>query len=148
MAQTEGFFELRTPKQLLDKLHADLQRLKSALPTSKEAQYAAFDFFVTAEHLPEWLARVTCKDPRLLRRYPDGPLVSHVANGAKHFRIDQKRHDVVRDMRAHSRAFASSAFNNDAFDVDRLIIDREDGVSEAVLNVASRVLGHWTKELG
>jgi len=40
--------ELQTPKNLLDKLQFDFARIK-ANPLDV---YAAFDFFVTAEHVP------------------------------------------------------------------------------------------------
>jgi len=147
MGKTEGFFELRTPRQLLDKLEADFVRLQSSAPISAEAQYAAFDFFVTAEHLCDWVEQAGGTDRATLPKYDDGDLVSHVANGAKHFRVDPKRHSTVRDTQAYSGAFDSAAFQRSAFDVDRLIIEREDGRVEAVLDVAARVLEHWKKEV-
>ena len=50
----------------------------------------AFNFFVTAEHLPDWLhQRGLVKDNGILR------IVSHLANGAKHFSLDPKRHKSV-----------------------------------------------------
>ena len=147
MSTHEGFFELRTPKQLLDKLEADFVRLQSSAPISAEAQYAAFDFFVTAEHLPEWVAKAAGSDLATLRKYGDGDLVSHVANGAKHFRVDPKRHSTVRDTQAHPGVFDPAVFDRRVFDVDRLIIEREDGRGEAVLDVVARVLEHWKNEI-
>jgi hypothetical protein len=47
-----GVFELRTPEDLLGKLRVDLKRLE-ADPLD---QYAAFDFFVSASHMPDWLS--------------------------------------------------------------------------------------------
>ena len=67
MSQLDGILALRQPSDLLWKLEADLDRLKSAGPISQEAQYAAYDFFVTAEHLPEWLAEVSGKTKKSLR---------------------------------------------------------------------------------
>jgi hypothetical protein len=143
MTKPDGFFELRTPRQLLEKLEADADRLRSLGPISKQAQYAAFDFFVTAEHLPEWLANTPGADLKTLRSYPDGDLVSHVANGAKHFHVDPNRHNAVQDTHAHSGAFQADAFQSDAFDVDRLIIERADGRIEPVLDIVDRVLEYW-----
>ncbi|MGH7783593.1 MAG: hypothetical protein ACREO5_07115 [Candidatus Binatia bacterium] len=138
MTKPDGFFELQTAKQLFEKLESDFERLKSAAPISREAQYAAFDFFVTAEHLPEWLAKGKGANLSTLRAYADHPLVSHIANGAKHFRVDPNRHNAVHSTQAHSGAFDFNAFDNGAFDVDRLIIERE-----AVLDIAARILEHW-----
>jgi hypothetical protein len=147
MATREGFFELRTAKQLLAKLETDFERLQAAAPVSQDAQYAAFDFFVTAEHLAEWFATETGQTKSSLRAYRDGALVSDVANGAKHFRLDSKRHKSVQDLHVHSGAFDSQAFDNDAFDVDRLIIERANGTSERVKDIAERVLKHWKKAI-
>jgi len=43
----QGFGELRLPADLLRKLRHDFERMKM----SPQDQYAAFDFFVTAEHI-------------------------------------------------------------------------------------------------
>ena len=110
MSRGDGFFELVTARHLLDKLEADFDRLRSFPAISREAQYAAFDFFVTAEHLPEWLATGTGGDKVKLRDYAEGKLVSHVANGAKHFRVDPKRHNIVRQTQVQPGAFQDNAF--------------------------------------
>lgn len=84
-----GMFTLRTATDLLAKLRHDHSRVRK---TPRDA-YAAFDFFVTAEHLPEWLdppEKALRKSEPLLR------VVSHLANGAKHIhRVDAKRHRSV-----------------------------------------------------
>lgn len=146
MSKVHGFFELRAPRDLLDKLEADFDRFQSCPAISREAQYAAFDFFVTAEHLPEWLAVATNGDKAKLSGYPEGAVVSHVANGAKHFRVDPNRHNVVRQTEVHSGAFQGDTFQNDTFDVPRPVIEREDG-HEAVVDVATRVLQYWKKQV-
>ena len=46
-----GIFDLKTPKDLLEKLGRDLERLRAA-PNDTDH---AFNFFVTAEHMPDWL---------------------------------------------------------------------------------------------
>ena len=143
MTKLDGFFELRTAKQLFEKLESDFERLKALPPISKEAQYAALDFFVTAEHLPEWVARGTGANLLALRGYADGPLVSHIANGAKHFRVDPNRHSAARDTQAHSGAFDPDVFANGTFDLDRLVVEHEDGQSEDLLDLVGRILHHW-----
>jgi hypothetical protein len=141
MSDLNGFFALRTPRDLLAKLEADHARLHRADPTSVEAQYAAFDFFVTAEHLADWVAEVTNVSKTKLRSYPDGALVSHIANGAKHFRVDTGRHSTAKDTRATVGAFQSNF--QPGFTVSILIIELENGAKERVLEVADRVLRHW-----
>jgi hypothetical protein len=96
---TEGFFTLQTLKHLLGKIEREYDRWK-AEPMNVDF---AWNFFVTAEHLPDWLART---DPLALKGYTieafkqSGSLThvcSHLANGAKHFR--PTRHTAVASMR-------------------------------------------------
>jgi hypothetical protein len=145
MSELGGFFTLRTPSDLLDKLEADFNRLQSADAVSKEAQYAAYDFFVTANHIVDWLSMFSGDRKAQLRTYKDGTLVSHIANGVKHFRVDVNRHRVVSDTEVHKGSFQANAFQNDAFDVPRLLIELEDGTSIGVLDVGARVLEHWRR---
>ena len=87
-----GFAELRTALDLLIKLRHDMQRMQS-LP---EDQYAAFDFFITAEHIVDWL-HPRDKDARRMLRAAN-PLLrvtSHLASGAKHFHVQDARHRSV-----------------------------------------------------
>src|SRR5690554_6328496 len=97
MKKFDGFGELRMASDLVLKLQHDLERLK----TSPHNQYAAFDFFVTAEHIVDWIypdqtdsnnreKRKTVRaNSELLR------ITSHIANGAKHFEATDKRHQSV-----------------------------------------------------
>ena len=52
----DGFFDLRSPVDLLDKMRRDFKRLRAA----PKDTYAAFDFFVTASHMHEWLNGSGC----------------------------------------------------------------------------------------
>jgi hypothetical protein len=127
------------------KLEADLDRFQSAPSVSCEAQYAAYDFFVTAEHIPDWISALTGQSKGSLRNYPDGALVSHIANGAKHFRVDPSRHTTVKDTMVHHGAFQEGAYDRGGFDVSELLITLEDGSYERVLEVATRVRDHWRR---
>ncbi|MGQ3685240.1 MAG: hypothetical protein ACUBOA_09600 [Candidatus Loosdrechtia sp.] len=51
MSTYKGFGELKVPRDLLNKLEHDIKRMEN----SPQDQYAAFDFFVTAEHLVDWV---------------------------------------------------------------------------------------------
>jgi hypothetical protein len=147
MSQLDGIFSLRTPKDLREKLEADFKRLRAANPTSVDAQYAAFDFFVTAEHLPDWLFRSIGGTLSQHRTYTDGLLVSHLANGAKHFRVEDKRHTTVRDTRPQAGIFDPNIFDPSIFNVPRLVLDLEDGMTIDVLKVAERIVDHWRRSI-
>ncbi len=148
MSSLNGVFTLRTPRDLREKLEADFVRLSDADPVSQAAQYAAFDFFVGAWHLADWLASATGASLSSCRSYPDAALVSHIANGAKHFSVDTRRHTAVRKTSVQSDGFQPGAFQPDAFPVhQQLVVELEGGVVEAVLTIASRVLQHWQTQL-
>ncbi len=145
MSELNGFFSLRTPLDLLQKLEADFNRLCAADQSNIQAQYAAFDFFVCAEHLPDWLSSTSGISKTKLRSYPYGALVSHIANGAKHFRVDPSRHKTVQDTIFENGAFQGNAFQGNAFQVPHLVIELEDGYNANVLDIASSVIIYWRK---
>jgi len=85
---------LQTPADLLIKLHRDYDRM---LETPVHP-YPAFDFFVTAEHLLDWQhpGRTNRATRTALREAePLLAITSHIANGAKHFRVEDDRHVSV-----------------------------------------------------
>jgi len=137
----------RGKTDLFRKVENDLLRLEAAAPESKEAQYAAFDFFVGASHLADWVHHSTGEQRSALRSYPDGALVTQVANGAKHFSLNRDTH-TVRDTSFKDGAFSAKAFSAKAFSVPRLVVVLETGVVEDVIVVAKRVLAHWKGYLG
>ena len=81
-----AFFDLASPLDLFRKMEADLAAFVDSVSDSR----LAFNFFVTAEHLPDWLGQ---RD--LVRKHALLRVVSHLANGAKHFTLDPKRHTSV-----------------------------------------------------
>jgi hypothetical protein len=80
------FFELKTAADMFRKLQADLV----ALEASYQDTWLAFNFFVTAEHLPDWLGK---RD--LVQKFAILRIASHVANGAKHFKLNDSRHQSI-----------------------------------------------------
>ncbi len=88
MSTFTGLFELRNPADLIRKLRHDLERME----TSPQDQFAAFDFFTTADSVVDWLhpdrkvfrdnaaARKKLRESSVLLR-----IASHLANGSKHF---------------------------------------------------------------
>jgi hypothetical protein len=77
-----GIFQLSKPRDLLDKLAREIERMRLA---PDDADHA-FNFFVTAESLVDWLHPGDPKAQRTLRE-SDALLmaVSHVASSAKHY---------------------------------------------------------------
>ncbi len=110
-----------------------------------EAQYAAFDFFVTANHLPDWLMHSIGGSLTSHRNYPDGALISHIATGGKHFRVKTEIHKTAKDTKVTPGAFQENAFQMCAFQNSCLVVDLEDGTTINVLDVARRTLGYWQR---
>jgi hypothetical protein len=143
-----GIFELREPIDLFRKLQHDFTRIQlNALD-----QYAAFDFFVTAEHILDWLfpgrendkARNEAREKNFIRG-----VCSHIASGAKHFEVQHSRHASVTDVAVVSGAFQDGAFQSSAFSTSRLIVrldgDAADNLGDVVecLFLAGLVIKHW-----
>jgi hypothetical protein len=143
-----GLFALKTPSDLLAKLRYDYQRLAN----ESTDQYAAFDFFVTAEHLIDWLhpnsetERKSMRSSSALLR-----LCSHIANGSKHFQATAKHHKSFSKSEVHHGAF-SSDFSSD-FDISGLILTldgqakMEFGAQVYAHDLAKQVLTFWEKKL-
>jgi hypothetical protein len=83
----EGFSELTTPAHLLQKLEREYARLQAS-PMNVDH---AWNFFVTAEHLPDWISGGQPRMPTgetlkaFKQRYRLTRVCSHLANGGKHF---------------------------------------------------------------
>lgn len=142
----KGFATLQTPRDLLQKVRHDYQRLRSA----PEDVYAAFDFFVSAYHILDWLhpgdraSRKAEEERNLLLQ-----VCSHIANGAKHFKATAKQHTSVADLYSEEGAFQRDKFQSDAFQVGGLLVELDGPAGQAfgtrleVVDLAGRVLAHW-----
>lgn len=94
MGHRTSTFDLKTPADLREKLRRDLARLKSS-PLDSDA---AFNFFVTAEHMVDWVYPGRANAEKRKRARKSSALLrvcSHLANGAKHLELDDGRHDSV-----------------------------------------------------
>jgi hypothetical protein len=94
VAAKPGVFDLRTPRDLLTKARHELDRMR-ADPTDT---YAAFNFFVTARHIPDWLHPT---DHQLVEKqfktHVELRICRHIADGAKHFQLTDTRHKQVKE---------------------------------------------------
>jgi hypothetical protein len=155
MSSFKGFAVLQRPADLVAKLEHDLERIRAA----PDDAYAAFDFFVTADHILDWLLPDSpgrCqKDARKLKRESSELLkiTSHIANGAKHFQALAKHHDSVGDLKQVSggfdpRAFSPRSFSPASFKMHGLNVRLQNGRVIHVLVLAEDVLRYWQKEIG
>jgi hypothetical protein len=148
MANFRGFGELQSPRDLLIKLRHDLERMES----SPQDQYAAFDFFVTAEHIVDWLHPSDQDHKRrnaLRSKTPLLRITSQIANGAKHFEARNKRHKSVVGI--EKDRYVEAGYTEDGYVAEPLLIrlteqeasDFGQPAIEAIW-LARRVLECWT----
>ncbi|MGB8409291.1 MAG: hypothetical protein WCE58_05215, partial [Gallionella sp.] len=140
-------FEITTPKQLLEKATHDIERLKG----NHLDAYAAFDFFVTARHIPNWVyPNDSAKCDALFAQYVELRVCRHLGDGAKHFIATDRRHKQVRSTVRTHNAWGNSwdkSWGN-SWGTDELIIrldpaDRDTsqlGAQIRALDLAERIL--------
>lgn len=108
----KGIFQLATAEDLLAKLRHDLQRMR-ADPLDA---YAAFDFFVTVPHFPEWLyPDDPTKKNALFSQHVELRTCRHLAEGAKHFEATEPRHKQVAGTSFSPGAWATEAWAKGAW---------------------------------
>lgn len=147
------WFGLTTPCDLLRKLRSDLAAFDSK-PTNA---FLAFDFFVTAWHMLDWLypgntnkkRRDNLRNSEVILQVCD-----HLANGLKHFELNAKRHTAVSTARRGgglfgADTFASRTFAARTFGRTRLIVRLTGDAAKALgtsidgITLARRVLDFW-----
>jgi hypothetical protein len=147
----KGFAALRQPGDLYRKLVHNRRRMQF----KPRDVYAAFDFFVTAEHMRDWVlpgnkngaAREALgKDNVILR------LVSHLANGSKYFQAEDKRHRSVEDVQEDG--YADADYVEDDYWEQTLLIHLLPAEQEALgapfitsVELADRTLQFWAEYL-
>lgn len=150
----DGFADLKTARDLLRKMEHDRARMSQ----DPMDTYAAFDFFVTAEHMLDWLIPDEPGKSRRRERQDrrDGNrllrITSHLANGAKHFRVTAAQHESVEQADTiegafDPRAFSTSAFSPSAFAFSGLHVQLDDGELLHAYSLADQVLELWRSEL-
>jgi hypothetical protein len=117
---------------------------------------AAFDFFVTAYHLLDWLHPGIANKHRRDKIEKNSMLLqvaSHLANGSKHFEATARKHQSVKETMRREGPFQANAFQQDAFDVGDLLVHLEGaaaahlGTPISVVQLASRLVDFWRQEL-
>jgi len=133
------FFELLTPADLFRKSEDDLKALQSSPCDTR----LAFNFFVTVEHLPDWLGQRDLVQKNCALR-----IVSHLANGAKHFVLNNPRHKSVKNAEASryvEPGYAEPGYFEETLEI-YLAPDEAKELGTAVIDAVSlghRVLQFW-----
>lgn len=144
----KGLFQLQTVGDLLAKLRHDYQRLQQ----DPNDAYVAFDFFVTAEHMLDWVYPGSAgKNQRGAERNSQVILqvVSHLATGAKHMVPEDPRHTSVQHADVAPSTYGHAQYGTARYGADHLIINLDGaaaaqfGLSITPLDFAGRVLEYW-----
>ena len=160
----EGIFNLNTPVDLLKKLEHDFCLMQKRA----DDPYIAFNFFVTAEHMLDWLfpgyehkkERDGLRNSEMILQ-----ICSHIASGAKHFYAQAKHHKSVSDT-SRRAVYKGGCLPKNSFPVgsvpkyglpgrwsDELCIQLSGDASVSfgevisVLSLAEEILNFWRKKL-
>lgn len=149
-----GVFTLQTAEDLLAKLENDLNLLKK----DRSNPYLAFNFFVTAEHILDWVypgyankkKREAERDSEVLLQ-----ICSHLATGAKHFVAEATHHKSVANAGTRIRwnpfsgPLSSPLLTPGGVPILRVQLDGDAikayGNSIEVLKLAVLVYEYWKK---
>jgi hypothetical protein len=144
----QGAFGLETPQDLLGKLRREFDKLRA----NPNDQDSAFNFFVTAEQMLDWLypgnpnknTREALRNAELLLQ-----VVSHLASKSKHFDQLAAHHRSVGISGSVGPFFGGSFFGGGFFGSSRQLIHfkgqaaRTFGESMLAVELAERVLVFW-----
>lgn len=135
----KGFIGLFEAKDLFDKLKSDY---KDFLANPNDP-YKAYNFFVTAEHLPDWIdeKKIKYSDPYLR-------ICCHLATGAKHFGVTHKDKNSVEGWSID--VYIKEGYIEDDYFAPILMVNLTDEEAEVLgrnsieLNeIASNVFSFW-----
>ena len=141
----EGFFDISTPEDLYRKLKGDFDDLRSSPFDSRKA----FNFFVTATHIADWINDGDRKKTNQFRnKFSVLKVCNHLACNGKHFRLDDPAHTSVEN--AERKYYAEPGYIEPGYFEEPLIVtfsdaeEAEFGIKyEDVVSLASRVMAFW-----
>ena len=135
----KGFLLLAEASDLFEKLEHDYAELVK----DHNNPYKAFNFFVTAEHLPDWVGDTSIKNKNPYLR-----ISSHLATGAKHFSVTNPKKDSVEG--ASVDVYVQDGYVDKDYFYTELILrltekeQKELGVdSISLLDLAKKVKNFW-----
>jgi len=147
-----GIFELETAADLYEKLKNDFSKFEK----DKLDSAAAYNFFVTAWHLLEW---VYPGDDAKQKAVRDANIVlqicEHLAVGAKHFQPTSNKHKSVKNSELTGGAWAKGVWRKGVWGRgvwgEKLLISLEGsaaavyGDSIHAFNLAKEAMEFWRK---
>lgn len=146
----KGFAKLQGPVDLYQKLLHDRSRMRM----NSLDVYAAFDFFVTAEHMRDWVhpGYKGAKEREAMRR--DDVvlrLISHLANGSKHFLAEDKRHQSVAEVSkgGYAENYVEDGYWEQALEIE-LTLPEQGAIGASTIGaaeLADRALQFWERYL-
>ena len=144
-----GFVAMRSGADLRDKLRRDYARL-AAHPGDADL---AFDFFATADRLPDWLYPGDSQRQASARSLPLLSLCADLANGSAHFRMADRRSRSAGKLPRTAGYFSNymGAYFGWHFGRGHLVVyltgalADELGPSAGAADLAREVLAYWDK---
>ena len=129
-----------TPEALFEKLEHDFKLLVD----DDIDVYRAFNFFITAEHLPDWVGDVRIKDNNPYLR-----ISSHLATGAKHFEVTNPKKNSIESGCVD--VYVAEGYVEDGYFKTVLSLNLTNSEAQeigsnsiSVLSLAEEVLSYWS----
>jgi hypothetical protein len=153
-----GIFGLNQPEELLDKLEHDFERLQDDMG-QQVMLYTAFDFFVTAYSLVDWVKKhksLTQAQVDALYQEMLIKICADLANGSKHFQLT-KPPKTTLTTHSSSPVFEPGVFEPGVFQDDWQAWVKLSASEAAaagvpttcpVMTLATEVLAHWRRYFG
>ncbi len=143
-----GFVEIKSVPDYWKKLNFDFSKLR----VNDNDTYLAFNFFVTAYHMIDWIFEAKHHEERSdLNNEPIMKICNHIVSGIKHFVPGSKRHNSVVEI--EKERYVEDGYAEEGYFEDPILIyldekfESEFGKSIKVIELATRVMSFWDTEL-
>jgi hypothetical protein len=146
MKNNQGFGKLVTVEDYWNKLCWEYDELKN----DSHNTYKAFNFVITAYHLLEWIAPKpiggqNVEWPQIKQNIQHLKVCEQLANGAKHFEVDKKRHKSVKTLK--SDGYVEEGYVEEGYFEEQIIITLSDSSTLTILDLAESLMSDWSNEL-
>jgi hypothetical protein len=154
-----GIFGLNRPEELLDKLERDFERLQDDMG-QQAMLYTAFDFFVTAYTLVDWVKKhksLTQAQVDALYQEMLIKICADLANGSKHFQLTNPPPKTSVTTHSSGPVFEPGVFEPGVVQDDwRAWVELSPSETAAagvptacpVMTLATEVLTYWRRYFG
>ena len=143
MSLTAG---LKTPRDMLAKLHTEHSRLKTSVTSGD-----LMNFTITGYHLIEWIRKnpstsVTAKNElEAMYRNPDIGVCRDITNESKHFALKKDYEDRVTDKTSAMSGYGVGGYGKGPYGIgeESIVVVLLDGTRFDSLTWAQRVVDAW-----